>query len=141
MTFKIKILSVGKTKENWLEAALDLYIKRLRAQAVIECQWFKTSAQLEAALMAESGVVCLDQNGEELTSLGFSKFLVQKLEGFGSRLTFVIGDDLGLPPALKNKFPLISLSKLTFTHQMARLILLEQIYRAFEIAKSSPYHK
>ena len=70
----------------------------------------------------------------------FSSFLLKEIEKGGSRLTFLIGGPDGLTPKLKT-FPLVSLSKMTLTHQIARLVLIEQIYRAFEIDRGSPYHR
>ncbi len=138
---KLKLFSVGKTKERWLNEAFEMYVKRLEMDVLIECQWFKNIDLLESNVSKEKNIICLDLNGDEMTSENFSKYLFNKFELFGSRLTFIIGDDLGLPDTLKRQFPTISLSKLTFTHQIARLVLLEQIYRAFEIAKGTPYHK
>jgi 23S rRNA (pseudouridine1915-N3)-methyltransferase len=134
---KIKILSVGKTKESWLEEAMQEYIKRLTPYAEIECLWLKDSRELLAQAQKEKNLLCLDPNGEELTSEAFA----QTVEKAGSRFTLVIGDADGLPEALKKSTRLISLSRLTFTHQMTRVILLEQIFRAFEIKRGSPYHK
>ena len=138
---KIKILSVGKTKEAWLEAAFDEYIKRLKSTAEVECLWAKNDAQLIEKARKEKGIVCLDPQGSLYTSEQFAAFVTQQLERNGSRLTIVIGGAEGLPAELKALGPLISLSPLTFTHQITRLILIEQLYRAFEIAKGSNYHK
>jgi 23S rRNA (pseudouridine1915-N3)-methyltransferase len=138
---KIKILSVGKTKETWLEEALNEYIKRLKPIASFEFVWAKNDAQLQELAERESLIVCLDPNGSLMDSGQFSVFLHEKLQEGGSRLAFIIGGPEGLPKSLKQKSQLISLSPLTLTHQLTRLILLEQIYRAFEIARGSKYHK
>lgn len=138
---KIRIALVGKTKENWLETALEEYTKRLMPWAAIEWLWVKTDEQLLHLLEKESYCLGLDPQGRQFTSEGFSQFLQQKWEESGSRLTLVIGGPEGLPEILKKKLTLISLSKMTFTHQLTRLVLLEQIYRAFCIAKGIPYHK
>jgi 23S rRNA (pseudouridine1915-N3)-methyltransferase len=137
---KIKLFSVGKTKEQWLEDAIDEYLRRLKPTASIEFFWAKNDEQLLQLVEKEPLFICLDPNGKMMTSEQFSSFLISKLEEGGSRLSFVIGGPDGLPPILKKAF-LFSLSPLTLTHQLTRLILLEQIYRAFEIAKGSPYHK
>lgn len=137
---KIKILTVGKTKEDWLEDAMSEYLKRLKPVADIEFHMAKNDQQLQNWAEKENILVCLDAAGALMDSEGFSHFLLDHLQKGGSRLSFVIGGPEGLPECLK-KFPLISLSPMTFTHQMARLILIEQIYRAFEIAKGSQYHK
>ncbi|WP_226987410.1 23S rRNA (pseudouridine(1915)-N(3))-methyltransferase RlmH [Parachlamydia acanthamoebae] len=139
--FKIKILSVGKTKETWLHAAIEEYQKRLQGVAEIEWVWAKDDSQLVALVSREPLVICLDPNGKVFSSEQFSTFLMRKLEEGGSRLAFVIGGADGLPASLKQNKEAISLSLLTFTHQITRLVLIEQIYRALEIAKGSRYHK
>jgi len=137
---KLSILSIGKTKEKWLEEACSEYIKRLKTSARITCLWGRDEAQLVEWANKEAFVVCLDPKGLLLTSEELSGFLMKSWETGGSRLSIVIGGANGLPMELKQK-PLISLSRLTFTHQMTRLILLEQIYRSLEIQKGSQYHK
>lgn len=139
--YKLRILSVGKTKEDWLEIAIAEYLKRLQSSTVIEFVFVKNDEQLEALVEKEEAVVCLDSTGQMMTSEKFSSFLIKQLETNGSRLAFVIGGAEGLPPNLKKKYPLISFSPMTFTHQIIRLILVEQIYRAIEIDKGSRYHK
>lgn len=139
--YKLRIFSVGKTKEEWLELAIAEYLKRLQQVATIEFIWAKTDNQLLAMVEKATGVICLDAAGHMMESEKFSSFLIKQLEANGARLNFVIGGANGLPSALKTKYPLLSLSPMTFTHQMIRLILIEQIYRAIEIDKGSHYHK
>jgi 23S rRNA (pseudouridine1915-N3)-methyltransferase len=138
---KLKILSIGKTKENWLEAALAEYTKRLKPVMSIEWIWAKDNSHLIELAKKEALVICLDPLGSQLTSEQFADFLEHSWQKGGSRLTFIIGGAEGLPLELKKNFTLISLSSLTFTHQMTRIVLLEQMYRAFEIQKGSHYHK
>lgn len=133
---KIKIFSPGKTKDEWLSTALAEYEKRLSKDLSIE--WIYGYQGLEK----EHSYLCLDPQGESFTSPAFSKFLYKKFEESGSRLTIVIGESEGIPEEIKEKANrLISFSPLTFTHQMTRLILLEQLYRAVQIEKGSAYHK
>jgi 23S rRNA (pseudouridine1915-N3)-methyltransferase len=139
--YKIRVISIGKTKEAWLNAALNEYLKRLQPWVAIDLVWVKTNLQLEQFAIKEKLFICLDSEGQLLNSQEFSGFLYQKLEKGDSRLTFVIGGAEGLSNDFKKERPLISLSPLTFTHQLTRLILVEQIYRAFEIFKGSKYHK
>lgn len=139
--YKIKILTVGKTKETWLDEAIQEYVKRLKPQADVEFLLAKNEEQLIDWADHEASAICLDEKGNSLSSEEFSQFLLRALENGGSRLTFIIGGAEGLPSHIKKRYPLISLSPMTFTHQIARLILLEQIYRALEIAKGSKYHK
>lgn len=138
---KIKILSVGKTKEPWLEEALAEYVKRLKPTAELEFVWAKNDAQLTSLAEQETLPICLDPNGLMMNSAEFSTFLLKKLEEGGSRTCFVIGGADGLPAMLKKGRSLISFSRMTFTHQITRLVLIEQIYRAFEIFKGTKYHK
>lgn len=139
--YKLRIFSVGKTKEEWLEQAITEYLKRLQHTASIEFVWAKNNEQLVALVEKEEAVICLDALGRMMDSEKFSSFLVKQLEAGGSRLSFVIGGAEGLPASFKKKYPLISFSLMTFTHQIIRLILVEQIYRGFEICKGSKYHK
>ena len=138
---KLKIFSIGKTKESWLEDALQEYIKRLKPFMTIEWIWAKDNSQLTEYASKELTVICLDPEGELLTSQRFASFFDLSWQKGGSRLAIVIGGAEGLPSPLKIKYPLISLSRLTFTHQMTRLILIEQLYRSIEISKGSNYHK
>lgn len=138
---KLKIISVGKTKEDWLEQALDEYLKRLKPNVAIEFVWAKNDEQLVSLVEKEPVYICLDANGNHLSSEEFAKYLHLKFEQGGSRLCMVIGGPEGLPSKLKQHALCISLSRMTLTHQMVRLLLLEQVYRAFEIARGSKYHK
>ena len=128
---RIKIISPGKHKESWLIAALAEYEKRLTIDAKIEWVFPK-----ELSLKNEKYSL-LDVKGKLLTSEQFSSFLTSDLTH-----TFVIGGPDGpSKEILENASFRFSLSPLTFTHQFARLILLEQIYRGLQIAKGSLYHK
>jgi 23S rRNA (pseudouridine1915-N3)-methyltransferase len=137
---KLTILSVGKTKDKWLEEAFNEYLKRLKPFVQVQCHWAKDDLQLIEWAEREGSYIGLDPTGRLMTSELFSDFLMQAWERGGSRLTLIIGGALGLPKELKQA-PLISLSSLTFTHQITRLVLIEQIYRALEIHKGTQYHK
>ncbi len=138
---KLKIFSIGKTKEPWLEDATTLYLQRLQAFMSVEFVCCKDDEQLRSLVEKEKAVLCLDRQGKNVSSEEFCDILYNALESGGSRCSLVIGGPEGLPEALRSRYPLLSFSKLTFTHQIARLILLEQIYRATEIRKGSKYHK
>lgn len=138
---KVKILSVGKTRESWLEQALAEYFKRLQKCVSFECMWAKDDLQLQTLANKEALIVCLDPAGKLMSSEAFAEFFAQQVEVGGARLTFVIGGPDGLPQGLKQNHVLISFSPLTFTHQLTRLILVEQIYRSTEILKGSKYHR
>jgi len=138
---KLKILSIGKTKEDWLDMALDEYIKRLKPTMSIEFCLVKTDEQLAFLSEKEPVIICLDPKGVKLDSEGFADYLQKKFIEGGARLSLVIGGSDGLPTKLKSHKNLISFSDLTMTHQLIRLMLLEQVYRATEILKGTKYHK
>jgi 23S rRNA (pseudouridine1915-N3)-methyltransferase len=140
--YKVKIYTIGKTKEDWLQEALKEYESRLKSSLLVEWILTKNTEQLKQFLEKETNFLCLDPQGKLFSSEEFSTFLIQSLRDYHARLNFVIGGAEGIPTVLKAKSrSLISLSPLTFTHQMTRLILVEQIYRALEIDKGSAYHK
>lgn len=137
--YKVKILSQGRCKEKWLADALDEYEKRLTGR--LEIEWVLTD-DLSAACLKEPFLIALDPHGELLSSEAFSQKFDKLLIQGGSRLSFVIGGAEGLPAVILQKSRWKwSLSPLTFTHQIVRLLLVEQIYRALEIQKGSHYHK
>ena len=121
---RVTIYSVGKTKEPWLQTAIDLYVKRLRNVIDLDLIWVKDDDALEShvsRLSEADSWLLLDETGAQCTSREFSAKLYDALEAGGSRVSFFIGGAEGLSPALKAKSKrLLGLSKLTFTHQMAR---------------------
>mmetsp|Transcript_27989 Transcript_27989/g.65805 ORF Transcript_27989/g.65805 Transcript_27989/m.65805 type:complete len:230 (+) Transcript_27989:24-713(+) len=164
MGMKINIRIVGrKSSEPWLEEGVEMYEKRLRPSNVeVGTTWHKDNNALMKGIDVDRSknhkVICLDPTGKQQTSENFAEDVYRWLDEGGSRLSFVIGGAEGLPAELKypsyvsgekkskkktnNDSPiLISLSLLTYTHQFARLLLIEQIYRATEIKKGSGYHK
>jgi len=157
---KIKIYCIGKIKEQYLKDGINEYLKRISAYSnieIIEVADSKVkdnpnSSDIEKAkneegervlkLLKNDYIIGLDLNKKEQTSEEFAEFLQSKLVEGGSNVSFVIGGSYGLSDALKKRCNTsISLSKLTFLHQMTRLILLEQIYRAFKILNNETYHK
>jgi len=158
---QIRIVAVGKLKEKFWQAGADEYLKRLKTYAkieVIEVDEEKCPENLTAALEAQvkeregerifkgilpgSYVIALNLNGKEFTSEGFSGLL----SGLGlqgkSQVTFIIGGSLGLSGVVLERADLqLVFSRFTFPHQLIRVVLLEQIYRAFKIMRSEPYHK
>lgn len=158
---KIKIVTVGKLKEKYLKDGIAEYSKRLSRFAnleMIELADEKTPdrasdsenqkiLELEGTrILSKIGdrdfVIVLAIEGKTLSSEEFSKQLERApINGF-STLTFVIGGSLGLSPQVKKRANLsISFGRLTLPHQLMRLVLVEQIYRAFTIQQGSPYHK
>lgn len=158
---KIRIIAVGKIKEDYLKQGINDYLIKISKYAkteIIEVNDSKVKDNPKEAdiqkVINEEGervlskikdneiVVNLDLNKQEFDSVQFSKFLNDKIVEGGASLTFVIGGSYGLSNVLKQRANYsLSLSKMTFLHQMTRLILLEQIYRAFKILNNEIYHK
>ncbi len=158
---RIKIYAIGKIKENYLKIGIDDYLKKIKPYCQIEIVEVNdepipndpNKSEIEIAKNKEGEKVLqlvkngeyligLDLNKKELESPTFAEYLNKKMEISGSNISFVIGGSYGLSDALKNRCnDSISLSKMTFLHQMTRLILLEQIYRAFKILRNETYHK
>lgn len=157
---KINIIAVGKLSSDFLEAALtefktrlshycDLNIIEVEAEKLPKNPSAKDIENLQALegerilkkIEARSYVFALDVKGKPMTSKGFAKSINNlKLRGYSS-FTFLIGGATGLSDFLLEEADYrLSLSHMTFTHQMIRLILLEQIYRAFKINNNEPYH-
>lgn len=139
---KIKVLAIGKCKEEWLRNGLAEYEKRLSPHIAISWIFPRNDFDLGESLKREPFFIALSPDGEMLDSLSFSQKLMRVFEKNGSRAVFVIGGPDGLPQTLLAKASMTwSLSPLTMTHQIARLVLMEQIYRGLEISKNTPYHK
>ncbi|MBO4779332.1 MAG: 23S rRNA (pseudouridine(1915)-N(3))-methyltransferase RlmH [Selenomonadaceae bacterium] len=145
---KITLVVVGKLKEKFLVAGVEEYLKRLRKFArvevreVPECRTLAEEGQRLLSLVPQDSWLCvLDVAGKLLTSEEFAKKIAAlNLDGVSS-LTFAIGGVFGLSDELRRTANFrLSLSPMTLTHQMARLVLVEQIYRAFKINRNEPYH-
>jgi 23S rRNA (pseudouridine1915-N3)-methyltransferase len=134
----IKIYTIGRVRERWLQLALDEYLKRLGSQLPVEVVVARSNHQLLLFASKERRCIALEVEGEMLTSEAFAGRLQEDLEEGGGHLAFLIGGPDGLP---KHDYPAISLSKMTLPHQIARLMLLEQLYRACKIMQGSPYHR
>lgn len=152
----IKVVAVGKIREKWLKDGIEEYKKRISKYAnieIIEVSDSSDSIPIKTALNTEGEriiskikndkyVVALDLHGEMYDSVSFSKELKKMIEKGGSSITFVIGGSNGFSEAVLNcAKERICISKMTFTHQMTRLILLEQCFRAFKIENGEKYHK
>ena len=138
---RIKIFTIGKIKEAWLEAALDEYSKRIQQDIVLEWILFKEEEKLYKQALLQDNLIALTPDGNEYDSIEFSKAFFQIIEENQSRISILIGGAEGIPRHLINKVPKFSLSKLTWSHQTTRLLLVEQIYRAYTIYKGKNYHK
>ncbi len=145
---KITLIVVGKLKEKFLVEGVAEYLKRLKKFATIElreipeCRTVEEEGLKILSLVPQNSWLCvLDVSGEALSSEEFAKKIAAlNLNGI-SNLTFAIGGAFGLSEELRRAAEFrLSLSKMTLTHQMARLVLVEQIYRAFKINRNEPYH-
>lgn len=153
----IKLLGIGKTDDPTLQNLTDVYIKRLQFYNKFEIEFLpdlkkaknldenqqkqKEGELLLAKLSASDFVVLLDENGKQYSSVGFSEFLQKRLNSGLKQLIFVIGGPYGFSQEVYNRADSkVSLSKMTFSHQMVRLFFVEQIYRGFTILKNEPYH-
>ena len=155
---KIKIIALGKIKEKFLKEGIDEFLKRLTPYASVEILELSpikikdenlTDKVLEqegekilAHIKSNSYVITMEIEGVNLSSEKFSK----KLETIGNEgyneVVFVIGSSCGIAKTVSNRADFkLSMSKMTFLHQFARLLLIEQIYRAFKIQKGETYHK
>lgn len=141
---KIRIICVGKVKEAYLREGISEYEKRLRPFCKLETIELKDEGIEKEGKRIEklidSNTFLLDVEGKEYNSIEFSKLMKKETEG-GKQITFIIGSAEGIEENLKKKANLFSLSKMTFTHEMARLFLIEQIYRSYMINSGRSYHK
>lgn len=154
---KITLLCIGKTDDKYIQEGLDKYLKRLKhyisfnfvvipdvknAKNLSEAQQKEKEAELFFKYIAASDqVILLDERGKEYRSVEFADFLEKKMVSSVQHLVFLIGGPYGFADAVKARANgSLSLSKMTFSHQMIRLFFVEQIYRAFTIMKGEPYH-
>lgn len=154
---KISLLTVGKTDVRWVREGLELYISRLVHYVqfnLVEIPELKNVSALtkdqikekEGALIMKNlkpsdDVILLDEHGRQYTSMEFSRLIEDKMSRSGKDIVFVIGGAYGFSKEVYDRSNgLISLSKMTFSHQMVRTIFTEQLYRAFTIIKGEPYH-
>ena len=136
------MLAVGKIRRGWIQDGIDLYSRRLRGLSVIELRDGtpeKEESAIKGALLPDERLVVLMEEGETLASIPFAR----RLERYGNeRLAFIIGGADGLTPGLKARADWrLSLSPMTFPHELARLLLIEQLFRAQAIIQGSPYHR
>ncbi|MDO5393227.1 MAG: 23S rRNA (pseudouridine(1915)-N(3))-methyltransferase RlmH [Mycoplasmatota bacterium] len=150
----IKIITVGAIKEKYFKDAISEYLKRLKKYTTIELIEVKDEGLVEEqkAILLEAEkikrhlndkeyLITLEIEGKELTSVNFSKKIDQVLME-NSNITFVIGGSYGLSQEIKDKAKFhLSFSQMTFPHQLFRIMLLEQIYRAYKIINNERYHK
>ena len=154
---KITLAVIGKTEVGYVRQGIEEYVKRLRHYVTFDIQYIEdvrntrnmSEAQqkvaegraLLAALEASDYVVLLDEHGTERTSVDFSDWLQRRMASGSKRLVLVVGGPYGFSPEVYDRAnEKISLSKMTFPHELVRLIFVEQLYRAFTILRHEPYH-
>ncbi|HMT30870.1 MAG TPA: 23S rRNA (pseudouridine(1915)-N(3))-methyltransferase RlmH [Bacteroidia bacterium] len=154
---KIRLLMIGKTSENYLEEGIQMYVKRLSHYCDFSMEVIpdvkRTPSTLPDKLKdleadaflkkigVRDNVILLDENGKSYSSEGFAAFIEKWMVSGDKNLVFIIGGAFGFGKALYDRAEMkISLSGMTFSHQMVRLIFAEQLYRAFTILRNEPYH-
>lgn len=154
---KITLLTVGKTDKDWVKQGLDIYLARLRHYipfSIIEIPELRNTSSLSReqikdkegelilkTLKPTDDVMLLDERGKEYSSVEFARLLKDKINYAGKDIVFIIGGAYGFSEAVYQRANgKMSLSRMTFSHQMVRAIFAEQIYRAFTIIRGEPYH-
>jgi 23S rRNA (pseudouridine1915-N3)-methyltransferase len=141
---KIRLLMLGKTRRPELRSVIDDYVKRIGRHSTIEVTEVRDGAAAIKKLDADRAAtaVLLDALGKNLDSNAFAKWLGELRDRGTRELIFVCGDADGFPVALRERVSQkISLSAMTYSHELARVMLAEQLYRAFAILSGSPYPK
>ena len=155
----IKLVCIGKTKEAYARQGIDDYRRRIRRYVSLNYQELKAEKRrentpdteiqqreyecIQKALTPQDYVVALDEHGVQYSSVEFADFISRcQMQGRIKTLTFVTGGATGFSRVfLQQADHVVSLSKMTFPHQLCRLVLLEQVYRAYTILAGEPYHK
>ena len=154
---RITLLTVGKTNKDWVRQGLDIYTSRLKHYipfSIVEIPELKNVSSMsreqikvrEGELILKNikpgdDMILLDERGRTYSSLEFAKLLQDKISYAGKDIVFVIGGAYGFSQAVYDRAgSKMSLSRMTFSHQMVRAIFAEQIYRAFTIMRGEPYH-
>jgi 23S rRNA (pseudouridine1915-N3)-methyltransferase len=154
---KIVLIQVGKTTDKHISEVVDLYTGRIKKYCGFEIisvpdikntrnmpvqeQKMKEGKKIIESVSSDDFVVLLDERGKELRTIEFSGWLEKVLMLPKKRIVFIIGGPWGFPDEVYNRAEFkMSLSKMTFPHQLVRLLFLEQLYRVFTIMKGEPYH-
>jgi len=154
---KITLLLVGKTSDDYIQKGMDNYLKRMKryisfsvemipalknAKSLSKDQIKDKEGQLILSKISETDfLLLLDENGKEMSSVGFSEYLKKMMLQSVKNLVFVVGGAYGFSPQVYERGnSKLSISQMTFSHQIIRLIFMEQIYRAFTIINNEPYH-
>jgi 23S rRNA (pseudouridine1915-N3)-methyltransferase len=154
---KLSIICMGRTREGFIRDGIEKYLRYLKPYAPTELKVLREekvedlrdaprirkleAAKITKAISPNACVVALDERGREFTSHEFATFMDKALERGTREMSFVLGGAMGLDESVTGKADIVlALSRWTLTHEMARLVLLEQLYRAFTIIKGKTYH-
>ena len=154
---KITFITVGKTEDTYLKDGIEKYVKRLKHYTKLEMvdipelkntkaltedqQKAKEAELILKKITVQDHVILLDENGMEFTSVQFANYINKRSVSSSANLIFVVGGPYGFDQSVYQRAnDKISLSRMTFSHQMVRLFFLEQLYRAYSIIKGEPYH-
>jgi 23S rRNA (pseudouridine1915-N3)-methyltransferase len=151
---RLKVLWVGKTQEEWVRRGIEEYAGRIGRYMPIEIAEAREEKGAAAESMREregerllkllpknSRLVLLDERGDQISSPDLARFLATNRDGGTQELVFAIGGAYGFSETVRSRaYKSLALSHMTFTHQMVRIFLLEQIYRGFTILNNEPYH-
>ena len=141
---KITVAVVGRLKEEYLRAAEDEYVKRLRPYCTLDVTEHKTIEALLAAAPPGAHLYGFDERGEALTSADFARDVIaaEEMRGGGAAVWFVIGGADGLGDLARARARrLFAFGRFTIAHRLVRVLVLEQLYRAYKIARGEPYHR
>lgn len=138
---KIKVLFTGKTTDPWIRQGIGAYAGRIRHYVPFELMELRDEEQILKSLRSTDHLILLDERGASFSSLDWARNLEQKALHFPKDLVFAAGGPYGFPAALQARCQeRLSLSPMTFSHQLVRLVFLEQLYRALTIIRGEPYH-
>jgi 23S rRNA (pseudouridine1915-N3)-methyltransferase len=154
---KITFITVGKTEDTYLKDGIEKYVKRLKHYTKLEMvdipelkntkaltedqQKAKEAELILKKITVQDHVILLDENGMEFTSVQFANYINKRSVSSSANLIFVVGGPYGFDQSVYQRAnDKISLSRMTFSHQMVRLFFVEQLYRAYSIIKGEPYH-
>lgn len=153
---KLHLIWIGKTRDRHAAALIDDYLGRLKRFVTCEVSELKEqasgadeqrvvtaeSARLLAAVERDDFVILLDEDGRQMSSTELAEFIGQRQQSGVKRLAFIIGGFAGVSDEVKGRAHLqLALSRMTLTHELARVVLTEQVYRAFTLLAGWPYHK
>lgn len=139
---QVTILAIGRLRDRPVAALCEDYLKRARRHLPVQIVECRNDAELLRRLPAEGRVVLLDAGGRVYDSPGFARWLDQQMTYGRTALTFVLGGAAGFSDAVRKRGDdTLSLGPMTLPHRLARVVLVEQIYRALSILRGEPYHK